>query len=31
MLLEIKDIHVHYGKIAAIKGISLEVAEGEIV
>ncbi|MFC6089099.1 ABC transporter ATP-binding protein [Saccharothrix lopnurensis] len=31
MLLEIKDIHVHYGKIAAIKGISLEVADGEIV
>ncbi|MBW4719936.1 ABC transporter ATP-binding protein [Saccharothrix obliqua] len=31
MLLEIKDIHVHYGKIAAIKGISLEVNEGEIV
>ncbi|RKT56703.1 ABC transporter ATP-binding protein [Saccharothrix australiensis] len=31
MLLEIKDIHVHYGKIAAIKGVSLEVAEGEIV
>ncbi|MGM1057766.1 ABC transporter ATP-binding protein [Saccharothrix sp. Mg75] len=31
MLLEVKDIHVHYGKIAAIKGISLEVGEGEIV
>ncbi|TQM83767.1 amino acid/amide ABC transporter ATP-binding protein 2 (HAAT family) [Saccharothrix saharensis] len=31
MLLELKDIHVHYGKIAAIKGISLEVQEGEIV
>ncbi|WP_248964911.1 ABC transporter ATP-binding protein [Sphaerisporangium perillae] len=31
MLLEVKDIHVHYGKIEAIKGISLEVAEGEIV
>ena len=31
MLLEIKDIHVHYGKIAAIKGISLEVEDGEIV
>ncbi|MET8140269.1 ABC transporter ATP-binding protein [Sphaerisporangium sp. NPDC005288] len=31
MLLEIKDMHVHYGKIEAIKGISLEVAEGEIV
>ena len=31
MLLEIKDINVHYGKIAALKGISLEVNEGEIV
>ncbi|MEU4741388.1 ABC transporter ATP-binding protein [Actinosynnema sp. NPDC023658] len=31
MLLEIKDIHVHYGKIAAIKGISLQVEDGEIV
>ncbi|GAA3806899.1 ABC transporter ATP-binding protein [Sphaerisporangium flaviroseum] len=31
MLLEIKDIHVHYGKIEAIKGVSLEVGEGEIV
>ncbi len=31
MLLELEDIHVHYGKIEAIKGISLEVDEGEIV
>ncbi|MFJ6676331.1 ABC transporter ATP-binding protein [Actinosynnema sp. NPDC091369] len=31
MLLELKDIHVHYGKIAAIKGISLQVQDGEIV
>ncbi|WP_033437912.1 ABC transporter ATP-binding protein [Saccharothrix sp. NRRL B-16314] len=31
MLLEVNDIHVHYGKIAAIKGISLQVDEGEIV
>ncbi|GAA4231940.1 branched-chain amino acid transport system ATP-binding protein [Streptosporangium album] len=31
MLLEIKDIHVHYGKIEALKGISVEVNEGEIV
>ncbi|GLW97387.1 ABC transporter ATP-binding protein [Microtetraspora sp. NBRC 16547] len=31
MLLEIKDIHVHYGKIEALKGVSLEVGEGEIV
>ncbi|GAA4624892.1 ABC transporter ATP-binding protein [Actinoallomurus vinaceus] len=31
MLLEIKDIHVHYGKIAALKGVSVEVDEGEVV
>jgi branched-chain amino acid transport system ATP-binding protein len=31
MLLEIEDIHVHYGKIAALKGVSVEVDEGEIV
>jgi branched-chain amino acid transport system ATP-binding protein len=31
MLLNIKDLHVSYGKIKAIKGISLEVGSGEIV
>jgi branched-chain amino acid transport system ATP-binding protein len=31
MLLEIEDVHVHYGKIAALKGISISVDEGEIV
>ncbi len=31
MLLEIEDVHVHYGKIAALKGISFDVGEGEIV
>ncbi|MEV0399237.1 ABC transporter ATP-binding protein [Actinoallomurus sp. NPDC050550] len=31
MLLEIKDIHVYYGKIAALKGVSVEVDEGEVV
>jgi branched-chain amino acid transport system ATP-binding protein len=31
MLLEISDIHVHYGKIAALKGITASVDEGEIV
>ena len=31
MLLEIKDIHVHYGKIAALKGVTVDVDEGEIV
>ena len=31
MLLEIRDIHVIYGKIEAVKGVSLEIREGEIV
>jgi branched-chain amino acid transport system ATP-binding protein len=31
VLLELADVHVHYGKIAALKGISLAVDEGEIV
>ena len=31
MRLEIKDLRVHYGKIEAIKGISVTVNEGEIV
>ena len=31
MLLEIKDLKVSYGKIEAIKGISLNVSKGEIV
>ena len=31
MLLEVKDIQVYYGAIHAIKGISFEVNEGEIV
>ncbi|MBE5789714.1 MAG: ABC transporter ATP-binding protein [Clostridiales bacterium] len=30
-LLKVKDLHVYYGAIHAIKGISLEVSEGEIV
>lgn len=30
-LLQVKDIHTYYGKIHALKGISLEVNEGEIV
>ena len=30
-LLKVRDIHVYYGAIHAIKGISLEVNEGEIV
>ena len=31
MLLELKDVHVHYGKIEALKGISIQVEPGEIV
>ena len=30
-LLKVEDIHVYYGSIHAIKGISFEVSEGEIV
>ena len=31
MLLEVEDLRVHYGKIEAIRGISIAVDEGEIV
>ena len=31
MLLEIEDMHVHYGRIEALKGLSFTVDEGEIV
>ena len=31
MLLQVHDIHVHYGQVAAVKGISLEVDEGDFV
>ena len=31
MLLELDDVHVYYGKIAALRGISVAVDEGEIV
>ena len=30
-LLELVDVRVHYGKVEALKGVSLEVNEGEIV
>ncbi len=30
-LLKIEDLHTYYGRIEALKGISLEVSEGEIV
>ena len=31
LLLEVHDVHVFYGNIEAIKGVSLEIREGEIV
>ncbi len=31
MLLEVKDLHVSYGKIKAIRGINFNIDEGEIV
>ncbi len=30
MLLEVKDLHVHYGRLAALRGVSIQVEEGEI-
>lgn len=31
MLLELKDIRVHYGKAEAVKGVTIEVTEGSVV
>lgn len=31
MLLEIKDLWVHYGKAEALKGVSLQIEEGDII
>lgn len=31
MYLEIKDVHVHYGKVRALKGISVSLEKGSIV
>jgi branched-chain amino acid transport system ATP-binding protein len=31
MLLDVQDIHVHYGKVEALKGISFQVETGEVV
>jgi branched-chain amino acid transport system ATP-binding protein len=31
MLLQVNDIHVHYGPVAAVKGITLEVDEADFV
>ena len=30
-MLEVKDLHVYYGVIQALKGISLEVNQGEVI
>lgn len=30
-MLEVKDIHTYYGNIHALKGVSLQVNEGEVV
>jgi len=30
-MLEVRNLHVHYGSIRALKGVSLEVKEGEMV
>ena len=30
-MLEVRDLHVSYGKVRAVQGVSLEVEEGEIV
>jgi branched-chain amino acid transport system ATP-binding protein len=31
MLFEVKDLSVHYDKVAALKGVSLDIAEGELI
>ncbi len=31
LILELKDVHTYYGSIEALKGVSLEVNEGEVV
>ena len=30
-MLEIKDLHVHYGGIHALRGISLNIEDGKII
>ena len=30
-MLDIKDVHTYYGNIHALKGVTLQVAEGEVV
>ena len=31
MILQVKDLWVHYGRAEAVRGISMEVEEGSIV
>lgn len=31
MFLEIKDAHVHYNKVAALKGISIDLEQGDVI
>ena len=31
VLLDVRDIHVYYGNIEALKGVSLQIRSGEIV
>ncbi|HWM78020.1 MAG TPA: ATP-binding cassette domain-containing protein, partial [Methylomirabilota bacterium] len=30
-MLEVRDLHVSYGEIRALKGVSFQVSEGEVV
>ncbi len=30
-MLELEDVHVHYGKVKALKGVSFAVEQGEVV
>ncbi|MEO1190434.1 MAG: ABC transporter ATP-binding protein [Pseudomonadota bacterium] len=30
MLLEVQDLHIHYGRLTALRGVNLQVQEGEI-
>jgi len=31
MLLEVRDLHVHYGKVEAVKGVSLQLGQSQII
>ena len=30
-MLRVEELHVHYGRVAALRGVSLEVEKGELV